>query len=500
MGIIIRQSIKSSVVNLVGIIIAGCSALFIYPLYSEAYGLIQFLLSTAFVCVPLASLGIGPSLIKFFPRFKTDDNCNQGILTLALYAIGVMFILFLSVSLLVKTPLTNWLYEVGYDKNNLTSDYYNIIFAFCGGIILTSVLSIYAANYKRIVVPQIIAQLGIKIYVPIAIVIYGTYHFTLHDLTLSMVGFYILATLLLVLYLKHLNVLKIVKPNLSFINKPFAKKILNYNLFASFNYLGGMLAFRIDGVMIPLMLDLSSNGIYAIMLFMSNVIEMPAVAIRNISSPIISACWENNDKEQIETIYKKAAINIAIPAIALFCFLWFSFDYVAFVSSDSDKFFLGKMAFLFLALAKIIDGITSINDAILVYSSKYKYNLFFILLLGIVNIILNFYLITAYGIMGAAIATCIAYFMYNSIKLVFISRHYKYHPFSKPLFLVLLLGMILVFLLHILHIESIIGGMALNIALIIFCYFPAVYFLKISQDFNHTLVTILNKIKNVYNR
>lgn len=504
MGIIIRQSVKSSVVNIFGVALAGLSSLFIYPLYTEVYGLYSFLFNMATLLIPLASLGLIGSIVKFFPRFKTKDNKNNGFLRLAIVAFVIMYASFLTIFLLFKENISLWARNIGLDKNGIMLEYFPVILTLCGLLILLYSFIMYASNYKRIVVPQIISQLGMKLFLPITILACAAYSLSLHTFSYLIVGFYIFTIIALLFYLNHLNVLKFAKIDLSFLKKSEKKEMINYKLFSSLNHFGSMVAFRIDGIMIPMMLSLSSNGIYALMLFMSSVIEIPAIAIKNISTPIISACWQEKDFEQIKTIYKKAALNSTIPAIAIICFLWFSFNSISAISANESKFLLGKFAFLFLAVAKLIDSITSINDQIIVYSPKYKYNLIFILVLGIINITLNYYLINEHGIMGAAAATCFAYLVYNTTKLIFVYSNFNIHPFSKNLFLTILLGAFLTLVLWLLHtylpINNIFIALSVNVFIIALIYFVPIFQLKVSDDINNTLLFILNKIKNVANR
>jgi len=300
-------------------------------------------------------------------------------------------------------------------------------------------------------------------------------------------------------YLIYLGVFKVPKPNWRFLKPSFKKEIFNYSVFSSWNHLGSMLAFRIDTVMIPIMLSFNSNGIYAIMLFLSNVIEMPARGVKSIASPIISEAWEKGDLEEIKSIYKKSGLNLIIPGVAILIFIWFSFDGIASISSKPEKILLGKYAFLFLGIGKLFDLMTSVNDQIIIYSPKYKYNLVFILILGICNIILNYHLIDEYGITGAAIASCFAFAVYNIFKIIFIYIQYSMQPFTVALLKVLIVGVLLASLLHFSPInQSSFVDIFVNGCIIVLLYFPIIYKLNISPDFNKLCNIVINKIRSVF--
>ncbi|MBK8042484.1 MAG: hypothetical protein IPK21_07350 [Haliscomenobacter sp.] len=79
MGIIIRQGIKRSIIQFLGVGIGAASTLFIYPLALETYGLAQFLLNTA-AFFPLRNLGHQRPDRKVFPAFKDEQHGHNGFL------------------------------------------------------------------------------------------------------------------------------------------------------------------------------------------------------------------------------------------------------------------------------------------------------------------------------------------------------------------------------------------------------------------------------------
>lgn len=497
MGVIIRQSVKSTVVSFIGVGIAAFSSLFIYPRYEEVYGLAMFLVGTGTLFYPIASVGIVSALIKFFPRFKTDDDKNRGLLSLSLIGFLVLFVIFAILFISFKESFINWLQSLGLDKQNLLGTYWMVILALTALIILTSLFVNYAACYKRIVIPEILVKISYKIFLPAAILIFAYFKFEEINFAIAIVVFYVLIVISNVVYLSYLGYLKMGKPDWKFLSNKLKKEISTYQLFSSYNHLGSVLAFRVDNVMIPMIIDLSANGIYSIMLFMSQVIEIPTRSIKAIAGPIISQSWESGNIREIETIYKKTSLNLLIPGIAILLFIWFSFDGIASISSEPTKYAIGKYTFLVLGVAKLIDMLTSVNDQIIMYSPKYKYNLIFILILAIINIVLNYWLINKHGILGAAIASAFAYLIYNSIKLIFIYFNYKIHPFDSSVFLVLgigsCVGLILYFINSMFHpfIQIVISGSVL--ALI---YFPTIYLLNLSPDFNKLCNIVMQRVRN----
>ena len=259
--------------------------------------------------------------------------------------------------------------------------------------------------------------------------------------------------------------------------------------------MGSVLAFKIDAFMITLMLGAASNGIYYIFLFIANVIQIPFKSINQISAPLISAAWEAGDMSKLSEIYQKAAINLAIIAFAMFLFLWFALPDILMLSPKSDELMAGVSLFIFLGLARVTDSITSVNEQILAYSRHYRYSVVFILMMGVVNVILNYYLITQYGLVGAAVASLIAYGIYNFSKMVFLYVVYGLNPWDRSLGYLLILsficygGLYLVSLVDLSLMRIPIYAVVILLVLVM----PTVR-LKLSPDFNRLLSQLSGRI------
>ena len=122
MGIVVRQSIKTTAVSYFGFAIGYINTLFLFPLIlsKEQIGLTRLLISVTFLFATFASLGAGNIPTKFFPYFRDEKKQHGGILAFIL-SIGMAgFLLFVIVFFLLKDVIFNI-----YSKNSpLLLDYY----------------------------------------------------------------------------------------------------------------------------------------------------------------------------------------------------------------------------------------------------------------------------------------------------------------------------------------------------------------------------------------
>ena len=85
MGVIRRQSLKHSAVNMVGLVIGAVSTLFVYPHSLETNGLMQVLLQVGMIGLPLLSLGGNTVALRFFPKFEDRAAGHNGFLPLLIF-------------------------------------------------------------------------------------------------------------------------------------------------------------------------------------------------------------------------------------------------------------------------------------------------------------------------------------------------------------------------------------------------------------------------------
>jgi len=494
MGIIKRQSIKSSIVNYAGALVGALSVFFIYPLNSEIYGYAQFLYSTAILLIPFGTLGGLSIIIKYFPKFNTEASTNyNGFLSLVMLILTAAYGTFVLLWYFFNDIFLKFLDGLGMDTDKISDNEIYIILLL-GCLILLNFFTYQSINRLRIVVPNIIQTLGFKLFLPTLVLAFVYLGLTEAQFAYGVVAFFGVASLLIFVYLRIIDGVKfgkIKKPSEDFSYKEMAR----YSLFGSLNQLGNGLALRMDSIMIPLLLTFAKNGSYNLSLFITNIIEIPTRSIYQIAGPIISKAWEENDRDEINNVFKKASVNLFLIGAFVFLGIWYVLDDLVKISSNADSFIDVRMIFLLLGAGKLIDMITSVNTQIIVYSDKYKYNLIFLFFLAACNIVLNLFMIPKYGIVGAAIATTISMVLYNIIKVCFIYIVYSMHPFTSDIFktLFILIVMALGFYLFPTDWHPIIG-ILIKGTFVTLIFLPIAYFWNISEDANEMFRSTLKKV------
>ncbi len=495
MGIIQRQGIKYSILSYVGILIGTISTLFIYPLNLEAYGLAQFLISSAALLSPFVVLGTNVLPIKFMPYFEELSSGHRGFFSLLLLLGLLLSILFALFFILGQDYIIQYLVTLNPANGKQLAKFVRYLLPYSILIGWNTILLNYIISFQRIVIPNLLNNVMLKIALPVFILmtVYAGWNHV--QFIYALIVIQILLLLGQFLYIKHLGQLYFKPIQWSYFGKRF-REMSNFAMFGMAGGIGGILAYRIDSIMIPALVGLSSNGAYSLAVFMANAIAVPTDSISRISSPILSKALKENNLSTIKQIYRDASLSLFWIGVLMYTLLMANIkDLVSILPTERDLSVLIPVAGI-LGVAKLMDMITSVNSEIISYSKFYRFNLFFIILLGIFSILLNYYFIQTLhlGILGASYATALSLLTFNISKVAFIWLRFGIHPFQRSLGTILITGIVLYLLNNYLDLQNPWINILLHSTLIVAPYLYIMYRLGTSPQWNDIIDQLLQKI------
>ncbi len=494
MGVIQRQGLKHTIVSYFGVVIGLFSTIFIYPRIPELYGLFKVIIDATVLTVSFFSLGLSTHAVKFFPKFKDLKTGHHGFLGFLLIGSSIGFIFFLVCLPLIRYLFLDILLKES-DSLELLTEYFYYLVPMVFLFTFNAIFYKYVSNFNRVVVPNVF-EIFIKITVPVLALLFLGNYIDTQFFVIGVILNYVLVFIGFLIYTKSLGQL-FFQLNLNFIKPPLRKEIQKFSVFGLLNALGGQLAFKIDTLMVAAMIDITSTGIYAIALVITEVISKPAKGIIAISSPIISARWEANDLAHIKLIYQKSSTVLLIIGWFVFLGIWGSIHDLIEVMPNSDMVKTGINVILFLGLAKLVDLATSLNTDIIGFSKKYQFNFYALLVLAVLNIMFNLYFIPMYGLVGTAIATFCSLSLFNIVKLIFIWVNFKMQPFTVATVKILLLAGLCWAMIYFIPFNfHPIVNIILRSILLTIVYGGATLYFEISPDVNGMVRSGLDKLKS----
>lgn len=424
--------------NAISYILILLSIVFVYPIDLDFLGRIRYVESIGHFLFPILSFGLAQAFVNFTPLLESYHiktffgNSILMVLMTTLIAFGLVYAIHL------YYPLSN---------------FYLLSMAILMGMGLAyiEIFKSKALFLNKVNLPVYLEKLVPKL--ALILIFFYIYKETNgnHDaLVLAYVLVFILVSILMLVYILHYTAPRFSLSELYFFENFSKSQLIKYSSYSLIGSIGSYLAFRIDGFLIPQYLTMEHNGLYSMASLLAGAIIIPSTGIVALNINSISSLIYKNDFHELGQLYltsaKKAFYYCSFVFILIWIILPFITSYHALSYSQIPHF---EYTVLVLGVGMLINISTGFNTEIITYSKYIKYNIIFIVLLSVFNVVLTIWFLryTSWGILGVAISTSISLILYNVLKLVFIKIKFNLWPFDSRYFLmifcIVLLGLVL---------------------------------------------------------
>lgn len=473
MGIVQKDALRTTIVSYLGLILGYLNKVFLFILLlsTEEIGLLNLILSTGMLFAQFANLGTTNTAWKFFPFLRNEQNKHYGFLTLNVLIVLAGIAFFSLLLILFNDIISNYFAE----KSSAFVRYYYWVIPTGAAIVLFKVLESHLRALYKNVFPVVANELLFRALITVLLLLYAADILTFEQLLMSICLGQFFPTLLLVIYMMRIGEWNFSLRSIS-IPRKFRQIIFNYSLYTYTNSLGAILIVSLDAIMITGMIGLSANGVYSTIIYLIRVLMIPYSSISRVAAPIVSEHWKNRNLKGLQELYQKVSSVTLVIGLYFFLLVWINRNEL--FSFLPKEFEIGIPIFLYLMIGRLLDTYFGLNGTILLTSKKYKYDLLFTSVLIVLVVALNLYFIPEWGVVGAAISTTIAYWIYNFARLFFVWASYRLHPFTKGQLYVLVLFFVVLYTFEWLRLDS--GNLWGNLALksiLLTALFPVVIYL-----------------------
>lgn len=484
MGLIVRQSIITTIISYVGVAIGYVNLLYLYPrfLSPEQVGLMRTLQDSAILMAQFAQFGLAQSIIRFFPKFREQTDGGRSFINVILAAGVGTFTVFLLLFFVFESTI------VGYFETNAADfiHYTGLALWLTFITVMSTLLEVYSRSLLKNVLPNFLKEILVRLLLGTLALLYFREVITFEQVMTGSVLIYVFALLILFGKLAAEGRLGI---DFSLQIDPGVKKELIRFSLLSFAGTAGMIVIgKVDSLMVAGLLGLAPVAVYTTSYYMATVIEIPKRAMTQVATPLISRGFEKDDMVEISTIYRKTALNQFIIGTLLLIGIAANLDSIFYFMPKGEIYSAGKWVVLIVGAGKLVDMLFGPSSEIIVYSKYYTFNIVLIVLLALVIVTANNYLIPAYGINGAAAAAALAMIVFNSVKFIFIWIKLGIQPFSGNFLKVLAIGVVgwtATMLLP--RLEPVLLDMVVRSGLIAIIFSTFVLGLKISPEANEVV-------------
>lgn len=421
MGIVFKQSLQNTIIIYLAFAIGGVNALFLYTnfLEDQYYGLVTFLLSSANLLMPLTAFGVQYAIVKFYSSYKTEEEKSRFLSS------ALLLPLFVAVPIgffgsIFYDQISTWLSL----ENQIVKEYVYIIYIVA---VLTAYFEIFYA-WSKVQLQSVLGNMFKELFSRVAaMLLLILVYFKIINQVQFIYGLafaYLLRMLLMMSYAFYLK-----KPNFSFRLPDNFKQIIQYAFYIILAGSAGTILLDIDKFMIPQKELIAQTAYYAVAVYIGSVVEAPGRAMAQIIQPLTSKALNEHNMTDIADLYRKSHINLLL--ISGLLFLLINVNIQELYKIIPSRFSGGLWVVFMISLAKLYHMFLGNNGAIISNSKYYKVLLPYGVLMALSVMVLNYWLIDWIGIDGAALATLLVVFLFNSIKLWYVKKRFGLLPFTK---------------------------------------------------------------------
>jgi len=485
MGVIIRQSIVTTIISYIGVVVGYVNLLYLYPLFlsQEQIGLMRTVQDSAILMAQFAQFGLAQSIIKFFPRFMGNVLHSKNFINIILFLGLLAFGFFLIVFFIFENQIQGYFQHNAREFIHYTSLALWLTFI----TVVATLLEVYSRSLLRNILPNLLKEIVVRVLLGVLVLFYFKGFITFPDVMIGSVLVYVFCLLVLAIALIIQGYIH-AKIDFKLIDPAFRNELMSFSILSFAGTAGLIVIGKIDSLMVAGLLGLAPVAIYTTAYYMATVIEIPKRAMTQIAAPLIARGLEKNDYEDVKNIYQKTSLNQFILGALLLIGIGANLDSIFLLMPKGSQYATGYWVVMIVGAGKLVDMLFGPSSEIIVYSKYYRFNIILIILLAIIIITANNILIPLYGIEGAAWATALILIIFNLVKFIFIWFRMDLQPFSFAFLKVLMIIVIAWTAQWLLpRIDTIILDMIVRSTLITIIFGSLIVWSNVSPDGNNLI-------------
>ena len=476
MGIVVRQSFLNLISIGVAFLIGAVNTLYLYPTFlgSKFQGLVIALLAISNLIQPFISFGTQHAVIRYYSKY-TRKSDRDGLLTISILIPLIIVLLFIPVFFTYYDDIRQYLFQ---SDQSLSKYSYVILFI----AISTSFFEVFYSWLRvklKSVFGNFLKELYPRLLIALLLIFYSIGLLNFENFILFLIYGYYLRLLIVIIYSFFVN-----KPKLNLNFKNDFNEIFKYCLLIFLSGAASSIILDIDKSMLSSILTVENVAYYSVAVFIAAVIEIPGRAMFQILSPVVASAINKNQMKKLEDLLKKSSTNLVLVASLFFLLINLNID--DFYSMlNQDGYSIGIPIVIIVSFGKLYSMSIGCINNIISNSKYYYYTFWFSLFSSVLAVILNIYLITEFGVIGAAYATLIVLAIMNSLKIYLVKVKFKIHPYSRDTIKIIILSVLTYFIFSNLKLgfQPVIN-IIVKSSLVLTLYTLSAYIFKLSDDVN----------------
>ena len=476
MGIVVRQSFLNLISIGVAFLIGAVNTLYLYPTFlgSKLQGLIIALLAISNLVQPFISFGTQHAVIRYYSKYNKKSE-KDGLLTLSILIPLVIVLLFIPIFFAYYDQIRQYLFQ---SDQSLSRYAYVILYV----AVSTSLFEVFYSWLRvklKSVFGNFLKELYPRLLISFLLISYSMGTLDFENFVLFLIYGYYLRLIIIIIYS-----FVVIKPRLNLNFKKDFKEIFKYCLLIFLSGAASSIILDIDKSMLSSILTVENVAYYSVAVFIAAVIEIPGRAMFQILSPVVADAINKNHYKKLESLLKKSSTNLVLVASLFFLLINLSLDDF-YEMLNQDGYSIGIPIVIIVSFGKLYSMSIGCINNIISNSKYYYYTFWFSLFSSVLAVVLNIYLISEYGIVGAAYATLIVLVIMNSLKIYLVKSKFNIHPYSKDTIKIIILNGIAYIIFSNLQLDfQPFINITVKSTLILILYTLSAYIFRLSDDVN----------------
>lgn len=190
--------------------------------------------------------------------------------------------------------------------------------------------------------------------------------------------------------------------------------------------------FQLDILFLGFFHSMRDVGIYTVALRLQPIIYLPHYTISTIFGPLVAELYSSNKNEDLRDLYRtvtKWTFSMSLPIYATIVF--FSKEILNIFGKEFSE---GVLIILIMSTGNLIHDLLGLSGNVILMTGRINVNLANSAIMAITNVVLYYFLIKSYGILGAAIGNGLSMIILNSLTLLEVRYFMGYLPFKISLY------------------------------------------------------------------
>jgi O-antigen/teichoic acid export membrane protein len=389
---------------------------------AEQFGLYNLALSVSTISVGLAVFGLDSALVRYIAILasRKDEEGVWGALQIGVGGAMLFSVVTGTVIFALAYPIAESVFNAPQLVPLL-----QLVGVIVPVLALSEVLAGACRGFKRMdypVIAQSIAQPLIRLILILALLVVGL------NATLAIVTYALADLSASVVLLYFLNREFSLWRSFRKVKREF-RAILTFSLTYWLSEM--MLKFKnnIQTILIGSLNNITGVGIFSLASQITAVSGDFSSAINTSAKPIMAELHDRQDFKQMERIYQTSNKWVVMLQLPVFLVMVLFPEQI--LSIFGNSFIHGASALIILALADLISVGTGMGSIIIDMTGHTKLKLINSVIRIIIYVVLNFFLIPRFGIVGAAISVLVGEAVINVLRLVEVFILFRILPYNK---------------------------------------------------------------------